>query len=200
MTLELLRTGGTTEQRRALYARVVLGETFERIPVPPGLPVPRLIRQGLSFALDQISTVYGSPEADWRVLVGLGTCMDEVAAILPAKGQVAADDGTTPPAALVSPDHVLELGPDSTRLARLMQVFLQAAICRGESETAPSREKSGDLRVELELLDAMILKVASVIDALQVDQPPLDIARVDCLCHALEIACRRCSGEITLRR
>ncbi|MCJ7994468.1 acyl-CoA dehydrogenase family protein [Rhizobium cremeum] len=199
VALELLRTSGSIEQRKALYTRVVLGETFERLSILPGDHVPRLVRQGLSFTVEPAPAPGPASEADWRVVAGLGPGTVEVAAILPGTHWQAEDDEAVPSAATsVSPDHVLEMAPEASLLAEFMETFLDGAILRGEYDDASGSGMPDNLSVEFELLDAMILKVASVIDIIQVDQSQLDVARILRLRQALEAARRR-SGGATVR-
>lgn len=198
--LELLRTSGTTEQRRAVYSRVAVGEVFQFSAQTASSPMPRLGRSGLSFVVEPAPSTAAPLGADWHVLIASATGMGEVAAILASDDSRPSDGYALPMAAAVSPDNVLELGPDALQLAALMEVFLQGAICRGTGDAAllPDSPRNGQMSaVELELLDAIVLKVASIIDGIQVELPTLDLGRIDRLRQALQMACRRCSSQIT---
>ncbi len=203
VALELLRTSGTTEQRRAVYSRVVLGEVFELASHAGNRPLPRLERSGLSFVAQPFSAPDATRGAVWRVLVAHGTRTGNVAAIFAADRRQDPDAGPSSNAVSVSPDNVLELGPDALRFAALMQAFLQGASCRGRHDPGHSESTTGDglaSAVELELLDAIVLKTATIIDGIQVDLRPVADTRIDRLCQALQTACVRCSGEFTRRR
>lgn len=201
--LELLRTSGTTEQRRAVYSRVIVGEAFNFSADPSSHPLPRLGRSGLSFVVEPAPSTAATQGADWNVLIASALGMGEVAAILAWEDRQSSDGSTLPMEAAVSPDHVLELGPDALQLAALMQAFLQGAICRGACDATRLTDGTGSVStsaVELELLDAIVLKVASIMDGIQVELPTLDLGHIERLCQALQMACRRCSSQITLPR
>lgn len=203
IALELLRTSGTTEQRRAVYSRVVLGEVFELTSHAGDRPLLRLERSGLSFVVEPFSAPDATGGAVWRVLVAQGSGTGDVAAVFGADRRQDRDASPSSNAVSVSPDNVLELGPDARRLAALMQAFLQGASCRGRYDPGHLESATGDgleSAVELELLDAIVLKTASIIDGIQVDLRPVADTRIDRLCQALQTACARCSGEIIRRR
>lgn len=198
--LELLRTSGTTEQRRAVYRRVIVGEIFNFSADPSSHPRPHLGQSGLSFVVEPGPSIAALRGADWHVLIASALGMGDVAAILAWEDRQSPDGCALPVEAAVSPDNVLELGPDALQLAALMQAFLQGAICRGTGDAALLPDSPGNAptsTVELELLDAIVLKVASIIDGIQVELPNLDLGRIDRLCHALQMACQRCSSQIT---
>lgn len=197
VALELLRTSGTTEQRRAIYSRVVLGELFDFTTAPAGQLVPHIERAGLSFVLE--ASIPPNWGADWLVLIAEAAGKGNVASIISSEDRLLSDGDVELP---VSPDNVLSLGPDALVLSKLMQAFLRGATCRKPSE-AHTQGSVGDVTlssVEFELLDAIVLKASSIIDTIQVDFPTLDRAHLETLCKALETACHRCSSDVTLRR
>ncbi|MCO6179286.1 hypothetical protein [Ciceribacter sp. RN22] len=203
IALELLRTSGTTEQRKAVYSRVVLGDVFERLSQAGDHPLPRLDRSGLSFAIEPFSATDAARAAAWQVLVARAAGIGDVAAIVAADARHD-PERTRSNRMSVSPDNVLELGPEAPRLAALMQAFLHGASCRGKCDPGHLEGMNGDAgaasAVEYELLDAIVLKTASVIDGIQVDLRPVSETHIDRLFHALTTACARCSGEITRRQ
>ncbi len=199
IALELLRTSGTTEQRRAVYSRVALGEVFHFSAGPTVHPMARLVRSGLSFMVEPAPSM--PPRGtDWHVLIATSAGMGEVAFILSFEDGQPSDGDVLPTAPPVSPDNVLVLGLDALPLAALMQAFLRGAICRGAIDVELGKDDIGDTTasaVEFELLDAIVLKVASIIDGIQVDVPTLDLAQTERLCKALQTACLRCADEVT---
>ncbi len=78
----------------------------------------------------------------------------------------------------------------------LMTAFLTAAAARGRvgAKTLTSGADPS-AAIELELLDAMIQKAASLIDGIQVDDPPIDLAQIARFCLALDTARLRCSMD-----
>lgn len=201
--LELLRNSGTDEQRRAVYSRILLGEVFHFSVDPAVYPMPRLARSGLSFVVEPAPSMPPLQGVDWHILVVAAAGMGEVAAILSYEDrQLPGGDGL-PIAPPVSPDNVLVLQPDALPLSALMQALLHAAICRGILEAQLRKDSARDVTVpavEFELLDAIVLKAASIFDGIQVDLPPLDQPRIERLCKAMETACIRCSDEVTHRQ
>lgn len=195
VALELLRVSGTTEQRRTIYSRVVLGEVFGLLEHASGQSSPHIRRSGLSYTFQSPIPELEDQNADWHVLAAK-TPEGEVAAIL---GKDAAALLARDQTQAISPDNVLELGPFALPLATLMQAFLQAAICRGARnlETEPDSLVTAEgvaLAIELELLDAMIFKAATVIDAVQVEQSTFDPSKTDRLCAALKHVAQKCSS------
>ncbi|EHS53003.1 acyl-CoA dehydrogenase domain-containing protein [Rhizobium sp. PDO1-076] len=200
IALELLRTSGTTEQRRAVYSRVALGEVFHFSAGPTVPPMARLVRSGLSFMVEPAPSMPPPRGTDWHVLIATAAGMGEVAFILSFEDAQPSDGDVSPTAPPVSPDNVLVLGLDALSLAALMQAFLRGAICRGAIDAELGKYDIGDTSasaIEFELLDAIVLKVASIIDGIQVDEPTLDLAQTERLCEALQTACLRCTDEVT---
>lgn len=195
VALELVRTSGSTEQRKAIYGRVVLGDVFQVADCLESAALPRLVRSGLSFMLEPAGSLTEAASVDWQILVASAAGPDPVAAILDHTRLSSRDaEGSL----TVPPDHVLTLGPFAERLARLMQAFLTGAATRGRiGATAFSSSGDPSVAVELELLDAMIQKAAFVVDGIQVDEPPVDTAQIDRLCQALDTARLRCSDTVT---
>jgi hypothetical protein len=77
-----------------------------------------------------------------------------------------------------------------------MTAFLAAAATRGKVGAEASADTAGlPVAIELELLDAMIQRTASLLDGIQVDDPPLDLAQIDRFCRALDTARTRCSAD-----
>lgn len=195
VALELVRTSGSAEQRRAIYGRVVLGDVFGLSAPREGAPPTRLVPSGLAFALDNGGSDFEIGVADWQIVRASGPASEPLAAILDSK-RLALRGEEASPELTVHPDYILSLGENAECLARLMTAFLMAAAARGQvgaKTLASAADPSA--AIELELLDAMIQKAASLIDGIQVDDPPIDLAKVDRFCLALDTARLRCSAD-----
>ena len=195
VALELVRTSGSAEQRKAIYGRVVLGDVFDLSAPRGGVPPPRLVQSGLAFALDRVGSDFETSAADWQIIRASGSGSVPMAAILDSKR--VSFRGEDPSSELtVHPDYILSLGENADCLARLMTAFLTAAAARGRvSAKTLTSGADPSAAIELELLDAMIQKAASLIDGIQVDDPPIDLAQIDRFCLALDTARLRCSMD-----
>jgi len=195
VALELVRTSGSAEQRKAIYGRVVLGDVFDLSATREGVPPPRLVQSGLAFALDNTGSDFEVGAADWQIIRASGAGSEPMAAILDSK-RVSLRGEESSSELTVHPDYILFLGENADCLARLMTAFLMAAATRGQvgAKTLISGADAS-AAIELELLDAMIQKAASFIDGIQVDDPPIDLAQIDRFCLALDTARLRCAGD-----
>lgn len=195
VALEMIRTSGSTEQRKAIYARVVLGDVFELSSRREGAVPPRLVRSGLAFALEQGGTVLANSAVDWTIIGASGAGSEPMVAILDNK-HLSVHDENASSGLIVHPDYVLSLGENADCLARMMTAFLKAAYIRGHANaqmiTYPPEPA---MAVEVELLDGMIQKAASLIDVIQVDDPAIDLEQIDRYCRSLDTARLRCSGD-----
>jgi hypothetical protein len=195
VALELVRTSGSAEQRRAIYGRVVLGDVFDLSAPREGVPPPRLVPSGLAFALDNGGSDFEIGAADWQIIRASGSGSEPMAAILDSK-RVSLRGEDSSSELTVHPDYILSLGVNADCLARLMTAFLMAAAAHGRvSAKTLTSEADPSAAIELELLDAMIQKAASLIDGIQVDDPPIDLAQIDRFCLALDTARLRCSAD-----
>lgn len=193
VALELVRTSGSAEQRKAIYGRVVLGDVFDLSAPREGVPPPRLVPSGLAFALDYGGSDFEIGAADWQIIRASGSGSEPMAAILDSK-RVSSRGEESSSELTVHPDYILSLGENADCLARLMTAFLMAAATRGEvGAKTLTLGADPSAAIELELLDAMIQKAASLIDGIQVDDPPIDLALIDRFCLALDTASLRCS-------
>ena len=195
VALELVRTSGSPEQRKAIYGRVVLGDVFGLSDRREGTAPPRLVQSGLAFALEHGGSDFEISAADWQIIRASGAGSEPMAAILDNK-RVSLHDQVASSYLTVHPDYLLSLGENADCLARLMTAFLMAAATRGQigAKTLTS-EAETSVAIELELLDAMIQKAASLIDGIQVDDSPIDLAQIHRFCLALDTARLRCSGD-----
>lgn len=195
VALELVRTSGSTEQRRAIYGRVVLGDVFELAAPGNGAALPRLVRSGLAFTLEPEGSGLTVGSADWQIVMASAAGSAPVAVILDHTRMCPRDE-LVAPGLTVHPDYILSPGANAERLAQLMTAFLRAAAARGHGG-ASHRAGAVDaaLAVERELLDAMIHKAAAFIDGIQVDDPPIDLEHIERLCRALDTARLRALGD-----
>jgi hypothetical protein len=195
VALELVRTSGSAEQRKAIYGRVVLGDVFDLGARREGVPPPRLVQSGLAFSLDNGGSDFEISAADWQIIRVSGAGSEPMAAILDSK-RVSLRGEDSSSELTVHPDYILSLGENADCLSRLMTAFLMAAATRGQvgSKTLISGADPS-VSIELELLEAMIQKAASLIDVIQVDDPPIDLAQIDRFCLALDTARSRCSMD-----
>lgn len=122
VALELVRTSGSTEQRKAIYARVVLGDVFELSSRREGVALPRLVRSGLAFALEHGGSVLANSAVDWQIIGASGAGSEPVVAILDHKHVSVRNNASSD--LTVHPDYVLSLGENADCLARLMTAFL----------------------------------------------------------------------------
>ncbi|TPP09979.1 hypothetical protein [Rhizobium glycinendophyticum] len=195
VALELVRTSGSAEQRKAIYGRVVLGDVFDLSARREGVPPPRLVQSGLAFALDNGESDLEISAADWQIIRASGASSESMAAILDSK-RVSFRGEDASPELTVHPDYILSLGENADCLSRLMMAFLTAAAARGRvSAKTLTSGADPSAAIELELLDAMIQKAASLIDGIQVDDPPIDLAQIDRFCLALDTSRLRCSVD-----
>lgn len=195
VALELVRTSGSAEQRKAIYGRVVLGDVFDLSARREGVPPPRLVQSGLAFALDNGGSDFEINAADWQIIRASGSGSEPMAAIVDSK-RVSLRGEDSSSELTVHPDYILSLGVNADCLARLMTAFLMAAVTRGQvGSKTPISGADPSVSIELELLDAMIQKAASLIDGIQVDDPPIDLAQIDRFCLALDTARSRCSMD-----
>lgn len=196
VALELVRTSGSTEQRKAIYGRVVLGDVFEFAFQREGSLPPRLVQSGLAFALEHGGgSDRAITSADWQIVRAFSAGSEPVAAILD-QTRVSLRDEDAKTELTVHPDFILSLGENAESLARLMTAFLMAASARGKvGAMKQTTAADPSVAIELELLDGMIQKAASLIDGIQVDDPPIDFAQIDRFCLALDTARLRCSGD-----
>ncbi|MBV2184056.1 MAG: acyl-CoA dehydrogenase family protein [Rhizobium sp.] len=195
VALELVRNSGSTEQRKAIYGRVVLGDVFELAAPGNGTALPRLVQSGLAFTLEPDGSGLEASSADWQIVTASAPGSERVAVILD-HARLSLRDGLATPGLTVHPDYILSLGANADCLARLMTAFLMAAGARGRGSASPgARATDAALAVERELLDAMIHKAASFIDGIQVDDPPVDLEHIERLCRALDTVRLRCLGD-----
>lgn len=195
VALELVRNSGSTEQRKVIYGRVVLGDVFELSAPRKGTALPRLVHSGLAFALEPEGSAITAGSADWQIVMASGPGSERVAVILDHARMSLRDELATP-GLTVHPDYILSLGANADCLAHLMTAFLMAAAARGDGGAGPGAGATdAALAVERELLDAMIHKAAAFIDGIQVDDPPVDLEHIERLCRALDTVRLRCLDD-----
>ena len=190
--LELIRSAGTTEQRRVIYGRVMLGDLFDLALLSQEGERPLLQPSGLSFSLSHAGSATTGGRADWHVVIAGNCNAAEIAVVLPSASLAGQEQSS---ALAVSPDNVLELGAGAVGLAELMRELLLAAAYLGRNGTVSKGGTIERSRVEREILDAVAARVALVIDTIQVDPDSIDLGRVEYLLEALKTSLARSLPE-----
>jgi hypothetical protein len=190
--LELLRTCGTVEQRRLIYSRIGLGDIVSVREIQEPLPEVHLAQSGLSFEIRRCprDSREEGLSADWSVILAREPGKREVVSLVSAGVVCGQEDGAPKTEVNVSPDNVLGLGPHAIVLAELMRGLLEGAACRGRFDLLPEAHRT-KAEIEYELLDAIVLKAAGIIDGIQVNQIAIDVQQVRRLSQTLIAACSR---------
>lgn len=136
-SLELLRNGGTEEQRRAAFARAAAGERFCFVQ---SSEVLQLLPDGIGYALSGEVECLCVPQAEWLV-INRRSPTDDTALLIPASpGRAIERSSNAGPARIlfdsehVHSDSVLALGRDAVRLSAALNRLLLASITLGETE------------------------------------------------------------------
>ena len=162
---------------------------------PWGSELPKLVPSGLAFTLVHDDGDLAASTADWQIIRASGAGSEPMAAILDQK-RVPLREHDASAELTVHPDYILPVSENADCLAQLMSAFLTAAATRGNvGANALSTAENPSAEIEFELLDAMIHKAASLIDGIQVDDPPIDLAQIDRVCLALDTARLRCGED-----
>ncbi|MGL3607570.1 acyl-CoA dehydrogenase family protein [Rhizobium sp. G187] len=182
VALELVRTSGSVEQRRAIYSRVLLGERLAHVGFH--LPDIESFAHGLALGISLPSSAVPSLEQDWTILPLLNPDGRRGIAILSAESLRPFPE--TASTLRLAGDHFLLLGESAERLATALGVVLDAAMTRAflcsakageDGFQLPGRTDAGD--VWNELLAAMITRLAGVIDGLQVGATTVNISKLE---------------------
>lgn len=180
--LEFVRSSGTEEQRRGVYGRAALGELFRLVPPDATSHAHELACRSDGIGCRLVGpAVLQAPDGD-PVWVAFSATRDtgEPVLVLVAQSQLQAadavrsleepEDGVHVPA-----DHVLSAGSHAARLAASLATLLDAAVLVGELERSVGAgtpqadpEDAGRRFMDLQVLQALILRVASALDAVQV--------------------------------
>ncbi|WP_037075586.1 acyl-CoA dehydrogenase family protein [Rhizobium sp. PDO1-076] len=193
VAIELIRSSGTSEQRRGIYNRVLIGERFAHV----GFAFPDVVSaaDGIGLKLALPDNLLPQLRQDWTVLPMIDERSRRGIAVVSASLMDVVDIG----AGLHLPgDNVLVLAPDAEPIARAVEVLLEASIKLGglmsPAGRAPEPEYIGQQAIFAELLSAMIARVSGTIDGLQVGSTSVDVAGLSRSVVALQDLNRRANG------
>ncbi|MFK3780492.1 acyl-CoA dehydrogenase family protein [Agrobacterium sp. NPDC089420] len=173
--LELIRNAGSEEQRKALFARLDLGETFALASSDADLDRAVLVTDD-DYALrlpDEIARSVRA-DADWIVAPGVNTAGQPLLIILRNRPNTSWEG-------LLRADQVVFLAQGAGNLAASLSTLLKAAVALGTKQRELSsllidrladegavRPVIGEIFLATELLKAQISSLAAHIDAAQV--------------------------------
>ncbi len=173
--LEFIRNAGSEEQRKTLFARLDLGETFALASSDAGVDQAVLLTgddYGLRLPDDIARSV--TSDADWIVVPAVNTAGQAVLVVLRNRPDTSWDG-------LLRADQVAFLAQGAGNLAASVFTLLKAAVALGEkqrelsallidrlAEEGDARPLIGEIFLAIELLKAQISRLAANIDAAQV--------------------------------
>jgi hypothetical protein len=190
VAIELIRSSGTAEQRRGIYNRVLLGERFAHA----GFDFPDTIStaDGIGLRLTLPGETVPDLRQDWTVVPIVDDRSRRGIAVIPARSVNLADDGA---GVHVPGDNVLVLAKDGEPIARAVEVLLEGALKLGALTPAtgilPEPEPFKQQAVIVELITAMIARVSTTIDGLQVGSLAADLSSLERSVIALQDLNRR---------
>lgn len=190
VAMELIRSAGTAEQRRGIYHRVLIGERFAHVGF--GFPDTVSAADGIGLRLSLPGEAVPDLRQDWTVLPIVDDRSRQGIAVIPAGSMSSpdADSGVHLPG-----DNVLVFAQDGEAIARAVEVLLEASVKLGALTAAngvPSTPGPFDEHAVLvELILAMITRVATTIDGLQVGSVAADLSSLKRSVFALENLNRR---------
>jgi hypothetical protein len=185
VAMELIRSAGTAEQRRGIYHRVLIGERFAHV----GFGFPDTIREadGIGLRLTLPGETVPDLRQDWTVLPIVDDRSRRGIAVIPAGSMNSPDAGS---GVHLPGDHVLVLAQDGEPIARAVEVLLEASVKLGALTPAngvpPIPGPFEEHAVLVELILAMIARVATTIDGLQVGSVAADLSSLKRSVIALE--------------
>ncbi len=190
VAMELIRSSGTAEQRRGIYNRVLIGERLAHV----GFDFP-----DMSSSVDGIGLRLKWPDGkvpdfgqDWTVLPTVDERSSRGIAVIPAASMSEAGDGFD----LYLPgDNLLVSAGDGEPIARAIEVLLKASSTLG-ALTTPTDTLRQPQSVEqdtilAELIVAMVARVSTTIDGLQVGSVSADLSSLERSVLALQDLNRR---------
>ncbi|NSY70837.1 acyl-CoA dehydrogenase [Agrobacterium tumefaciens] len=173
--LEFIRNAGSEEQRKTLFARLDLGETFALASSDASVDQAVLLTgddYGLRLPDDIARSV--TSDADWIVVPAVNTAGQAVLVVLRNRPDTSWDG-------LLRADQVAFLAQGAGNLAASVFTLLKAAVALGEkqrelsallidrlAEDGDARPLIGEIFLAIELLKAQISRLAANIDAAQV--------------------------------
>ncbi|MBB2906028.1 hypothetical protein FHR76_002410 [Rhizobium sp. RAS22] len=173
--LEFIRNAGSEEQRRALFARLDLGETFGLATSAANLDQAVTVTED-DYALRLPDDVVGSVrgDADWIVVPAVNTSGQPLLIVLRNRPNTSWEG-------LLRADQVVFLAQGAGNLATSVSALLRAAVALGQKQgelssllidrlayKGAARPVIGEVFLAIELLRAQIASLAANIDAAQV--------------------------------
>lgn len=173
--LEFIRNAGSDEQRKALFTRLDLGETFALASSDTGVDQAVLVTDddyGLRLPDDVARSV--TSDADWIVVPAVNAAGQALLVVLRNRPNTSWDG-------LLRADQVAFLAQGAGNLAASVFTLLKAAVALGEkqrelsallidrlADEGDTRPLIGEIFLAIELLKAQISRLATNIDAAQV--------------------------------
>ncbi|MCL6707155.1 acyl-CoA dehydrogenase family protein [Pseudomonas sp. R2.Fl] len=212
--LEFVRTSGTEEQRRGVYGRAALGELFQLVAPEADERRPLCRNDGIGYGLFVRPGIELPVQHGWIAFSAVRETGGEVLALV-AHNQLhsltAPENASDPEGGAtgvhVPGDNVLTAGAGAARLAASLATLLDAAVLLGELAGDSAREGSARLPVtdpaeagrsfmNLQVLQALMLRVASALDAVQVGaEAGVGYGGVASLAGTLEVLVARLRGD-----
>lgn len=173
--LEFIRNAGSEDQRKALFARLDLGETFALAISAADLDQAVTVTED-DYALRLPDDVAGSVrgDADWIVVPAVNTAGQPLLVVLRNRPNTSLEG-------LLRADQVVFLAQGAGNLAVSVSTLLKAAVALGQKQRELSallidrlagdgaaRPVIGEISLAIELLKAQISSLAANIDAAQV--------------------------------
>lgn len=173
--LEFIRNAGSEDQRKALFARLDLGETFALAISAADLDQAVVVTED-DYALRLPDEVAGSVkvDADWIVVPAVNTVGQPLLVVLRNRPNTSWEG-------LLRADQVVFLAQGAGNLAASVSALLKAAVALGQkqreltallidrlADEGAARPVIGEIFLAIELLKAQITSLAANIDAAQV--------------------------------
>ncbi|SIR23118.1 hypothetical protein SAMN05880582_10883 [Rhizobium sp. RU20A] len=185
VALEQVRTSGSAEQRRSIHQLVLRGERLAHAGFIAALPC-ETDRIGLTLSLPLMSLPV--MEQDWTVF----PVSDEDRRGIALVPSAAVEAGSTTVGLHLPRDQFLASGPQTDVCAHAVATLLDAASLVGtlQAKTRPRTDddpQAGDvMSVHIEWLRAMVTRLATAIDGIQVGASTLTIGDMRQTARALE--------------
>ena len=173
--LEFIRNAGSDEQRRALFARLDLGETFALATSDGGLDhaIP-VTADDYALRLPDDIALSARANADWIVVPAVNTSAQPLLVVLRNRPNISWEG-------LLRADQVVFLAQGAGNLATAVSTLLKAAVALGQkqrqlsvllidrlADDGAAKPVIGEVFLAVELLKAQISSLATHIDAAQV--------------------------------
>lgn len=190
VAMELIRSSGTAEQRRGVYNRVLIGERFAHAGF--GFPDTVSTADGIGLRLTLPGEAVPASRQDWTVFPIVDERSRRGIAVIPAVSMTQVDDGS---GVHLPGDNVLVLAKDGEPIARAVEVLLEGSLILGALTPATGIPSAPGVfeqqAVLVELIIAMIARVSTTIDGLQVGSLAADLSSLERSVFALQDLNRR---------